>query len=1079
MGIEAWIRGSIQIPLLPYRVWVLAAESVLLFLAALLTLPLARRASAARWRVWAVLLAFTPLAAAVLILRLPPIGLSSLPGVPLSVPPVAAGLLAFVPILLSAGLAGPTPTLLIGLALGITRAVLDTHQLTTVAEYGLIAWWIAFLMRNEYGGGFFSWLRRPWGAASLALPLGVLLRAAGDWSLAHGDLLTTLDFVTSRVPAHALGLGLELLAAAGVCELIRVGLPSLWPAPARLTITRFQRSLVWHLSLWVTMPLTLMAGIILAAVIIQTRAQARSALLAQARLAAGHAAQTLPAAIMTGQTLLEDMASDVARLAGQPDNLAAYFADRLRQPPYFQQLAFLPQVNRVAASVPALGDPFCASLLEAEGCSAAFAGTPWIGWVDISGSENPWLEMAHPVSDGGRTLGILVGRTSLEINPLLAPVQASLSALPDAYGLLLDREDIVLFPASAEPWSEDQPAGVDELGGSWYFGTTSDGRRRISYVMPLSYPDWKVALRVPEAAAFNTSLQAGLNIGLLTLLVTLVTQMLVVVIAQRITRPLRQLVHAANALAAGDLDRRVETAGEDEFAALGRAFEVMRRNLQRQLRDQDLLLQASQGVATHLELLPACLPILQSALASSAAQGARIVLGDGHATTDGPIELAAGELSASMAPLDGYVLAHVRDRSPWLVADLTKASDYFPASLEGRMGALIALRLSHGEVLYGALWLAFRDPQVFEAGMVDLLTGLAGQASLAVTNAGLLDATESERQRLATILAAIPDGVVMTDAEGRVLFFNAAARTLLGAALPEVGGRVTAGGQGAGLAQALADSGGEGQTMEFVAPGGRRLLATARTIAGARSISLGRVCLLQDVTRFRKLEDLKTEFVNTVSHDLRRPLTLVDGHVNMLEMLGPLNPAQKEYVGRIRDGVRGMARLVSDLLDLGRIEKGIEAHASAIDVRATLEKVVEDYRPEAAGRSIRLEIELPDRIPALTADGSLLERALGNLLDNAIRFNRHGGSVHLRVAAHEEQVVFSVEDSGVGIAPADMPRLFERFYQVNRPELGDARGWGLGLAIVRSVAEAHHGRAWCESQLGKGSTFFLALPAHP
>jgi hypothetical protein len=312
-------------------------------LAALATLPLARQTAAARWRVWAVLLVFTPLASALLIVRLPPIGLNSLPGVPLSIAPVAAGLLAFVPVVLAAGLAGPTPTLLLGLALGLTRALLDTHQLLTVAEYGLLAWWIALLMRNDYGGGFFAWLRRPWGAASLALPVGVLLRAGGDWSLARGDVLSMLDFVTSRVPAHALGLGLELFAAAGVCELIRLGLPSLWPAPAQLAVTRFQRSLVWHLSLWVTMPLTLMAGVILGAVVIQTRAQARSDLLARAGLAAGHAAESLPAAIMTGQTLLEDMATDVARLADRPDSLAAYFADRLRQPPYFQQLAFLPR----------------------------------------------------------------------------------------------------------------------------------------------------------------------------------------------------------------------------------------------------------------------------------------------------------------------------------------------------------------------------------------------------------------------------------------------------------------------------------------------------------------------------------------------------------------------------------------------------------------------------------------------------------------------------------------------------------------------------------------------------------------
>jgi signal transduction histidine kinase/HAMP domain-containing protein len=1079
MGFEAWIAGSIQMPLVPFQLWGLLAELAALILAAGFALSSARHLPAARWRVWAALVAAAPVAGAALAVRLPLVGLSSLPGVPLSVPAVVAGLLTFVPVMLSAGLAGALPTLLLGLVVGLTRALLDTHQIMTIVEYGLVSWCIALLLRNDYAGGFFGWLRRPWGVAIAALPMALLLRAAGDWSLARSDLLSTLDFVTSRLPAHAVGAGIELFAAAALCELLRLGLPSIWARPAQLVTTRFQRSLVWHLSLWVTVPLTLMAAVILAAVVIQTRHQARADLLTQARLASSYASQTLPAAIMTGQTLLEDMAADVSGLADRPADLASYFADRLRQPPYFQQLAYLTEAGVASVSVPALTDPFCASLVEAEGCRVALGGSPWLGWIEISGSSSPWLEMIQPVvNSAGRRAGILAGRTSFDINPLLVPVQAALASLPHSSGLLLDRDYAVLYPSTAEPWSEEQPAGEDAQGGSWYLGTTSDGHRRLTYVVPLSYPDWRVALRVPEAAAFSTSLAAGWQIGLMTLLVTLVTQMIVIVIAQRMTRPLRQLVHAASALAGGDLDRRIAVSGEDEFAVLGRTFELMRQNLRRQIRDQDLLLQASQGVATHLELLPACLPILQSALSSCAAQGARIVVAWGRRAPEGYPEVAAGELAGRMAPLDEYVLSHIRERSPWLVGDVTKAEDFFPASLAGHIGALIALRLSHADRYYGAMWLAFRDPQVFDSGVVEMLTGLAGQASLAVTNADLLESTEGERQRLATILAAIPDGVLMTDAEGRVTFANDAARTMLGTALPGPG-ELVGHTPHPGLAEAMAEAGPEGRTFEFAAPSGVRLLATTRPVLGLHAHALGQVCLLQDVTRFRELEDLKTEFVNTVSHDLRRPLTLVDGHVNMLEMLGPLNPAQKEYVVRIRDGVRGMARLVGDLLDLGRIEKGIEAHSADIDVRALLKSLLEEYRPEAASHNVRMELDFPESTPRLTADAALLERALGNLIDNAIRYNRAGGAVRLRVEGGPGQVVFVVEDSGVGIAPADMQRLFERFYQVARPEFDERRGWGLGLAIVRSVAEWHHGRAWAESQLGKGSVFRLSLPDHP
>ncbi len=874
MGFEAWIVGSIQIPLVPFQLWGLLAELATLVLAAGFGLSPARRLTSARWRIWAMLLVAAPVAGAALAVRLPAVGLSSLPGVPLSLPAVAAGLLTFVPVMLSAGLTGTLPSLLLGLVIGLTRALFDTHQVLTVVEYGLVSWWIALLLRNDYSGGFFGFLRRPWGAAIASLPVALLLRAVGDWSLARSDALSNLDFVTSRLPAHLLGTSLELLAAAALCELLRLGLPSIWARPGELVTTRFQRSLVWHLSLWVTVPLTLMATVILASVVVQTRRLARADLLTQARQATSFASQNLPAAIMTGQTLLEDMAADVAGLADRPNELAAYFADRLRRPPYFQQLAYVTEAGTPSTSVPSLADPFCASLVEAEGCRTALNGSSWLGWIDIAGSSNPWLEMIQPVvKAAGGTSGILVGRTSFDINPLLIPIQATLASLPNSSGLLLDRDFDVLYPSIAEPWSEGQPAGQDEQGGSWYFGTTSDGRRRMTYVVPLSYPDWHIALRVPEAAALSTSLAAGWQIGLLTLLVTLVTQMIVIVIAQRITRPLRQLVHAASALAAGDLDRRVAVSGDDEFAVLGRTFELMRQNLRRQIRDQDLLLQASQGVATHLELVPACLPILQSALSSCAAQGARIVVAWGRRAPAGYPEVAAGELAGMMAPLDEYVLSRIRERSPWLVGDVTQAEDFFPASLAGHIGSLIALRLSHAEKYYGAMWLAFREPRVFDSGVVELLTGLASQASLAVTNANLLESTEGERQRLATILAAIPDGVLMTDAEGRLTFANDAARTMLGVALPGPGellGRTLH----PGLAEAMAEAGPEGRTIEFAAPSGVRLLASTRPVPGMHAHPLGQVCLLQDVTQFRELEDLKTEFVNTVSHDLRRPLRL-------------------------------------------------------------------------------------------------------------------------------------------------------------------------------------------------------------
>jgi signal transduction histidine kinase len=263
--------------------------------------------------------------------------------------------------------------------------------------------------------------------------------------------------------------------------------------------------------------------------------------------------------------------------------------------------------------------------------------------------------------------------------------------------------------------------------------------------------------------------------------------------------------------------------------------------------------------------------------------------------------------------------------------------------------------------------------------------------------------------------------------------------------------------------------------LEFSGAEGRRLQGVVRSVRSADGAGVWQVCVLQDVTSFRQLDELKSEFVHTVSHDLRRPLTMMEGLVHMIEMLGPLNPAQQEYARRIRLSAQQMNRLVKDLLDLGRVESGAEVHLAPVSLPAVVGRVMEELKPEAAAGGIKLLASLPDVLPEIPADVSLLERALGNLIENAIRFNRPGGTVEVGAAVTDRSAVLSVKDSGIGIAPADQPRIFEKFFRAVPRDDPEHPAWGLGLAIVKSVAHWHGGKVWFESKLGQGSTFYLAL----
>jgi signal transduction histidine kinase len=268
----------------------------------------------------------------------------------------------------------------------------------------------------------------------------------------------------------------------------------------------------------------------------------------------------------------------------------------------------------------------------------------------------------------------------------------------------------------------------------------------------------------------------------------------------------------------------------------------------------------------------------------------------------------------------------------------------------------------------------------------------------------------------------------------------------------------------------------EKESAEIVFPGGRTYLATTSSVV-AEGRPVGRVCVLRDVTHFKELDSMKSEFVATVSHDLRSPLTLMRGYATMLEMVGELNDQQQGYVRKIISGVENMSRLVNNLLDLGRIEIGVGLQVETVSARDIVERVVGALQLQANQKSIALTSIIDDGLPdSLQADQALLHQGVYNLVENAIKYTPTGGQVNLRVRSTRSDVTFEIRDNGIGIAPSDLAHLFEKFYRGKQREARAQHGTGLGLAIVRSIAERHGGKVWVESEIGKGSAFFLQVP---
>jgi signal transduction histidine kinase len=197
----------------------------------------------------------------------------------------------------------------------------------------------------------------------------------------------------------------------------------------------------------------------------------------------------------------------------------------------------------------------------------------------------------------------------------------------------------------------------------------------------------------------------------------------------------------------------------------------------------------------------------------------------------------------------------------------------------------------------------------------------------------------------------------------------------------------------------------------------------------------------------------------------------------MLQMVGDLNDQQTGHVRKIIAGVENMSRLVTNLLDLGRIEAGVGLQLEMLQVQDVIERVVGALQLQGAQKRIRLGVEIPaEPIPLIEADQALLQQALHNLVENAIKYTEAGGQVQLGVRVQKDELVFAISDTGIGISPADQRHMFEKFYRAGQKGTSRERGSGLGLAIVKSITERHGGRVWVASQLGKGSTFYLAVP---
>jgi len=340
----------------------------------------------------------------------------------------------------------------------------------------------------------------------------------------------------------------------------------------------------------------------------------------------------------------------------------------------------------------------------------------------------------------------------------------------------------------------------------------------------------------------------------------------------------------------------------------------------------------------------------------------------------------------------------------------------------------------------------------------------------------------NEEAKLDTVISSMFEGIMLTDEKGRILIINPSLRKLF-----------------------LVDSQPEGKKpievlrnnriqdlVEEIVRGAHRITVeetisltpeeTIVRINGApvvkNGVIHGAILVFHDITELRRLERMRQDFVANVSHELRTPLSNIKGYSETL-LGGAIrdDSNSREFIKTIHDESERLSNIINDLLDISRLESGkVKIALIPVEAGESIKKAATVLKNFAAGKSINIELSIPDDLPKISADEGRFTQALLNLLDNAIKYTPERGSIRINALKEGGFVRIEVTDTGVGIPEKDLPRIFERFYRVDKARSRELGGTGLGLSIVKHIIQAHGGEVWVKSVLGKGSTFSFIVP---
>lgn len=344
----------------------------------------------------------------------------------------------------------------------------------------------------------------------------------------------------------------------------------------------------------------------------------------------------------------------------------------------------------------------------------------------------------------------------------------------------------------------------------------------------------------------------------------------------------------------------------------------------------------------------------------------------------------------------------------------------------------------------------------------------------------------SDKEKTEAVIRSVAEGLVVVDAQGKVIMMNPAAERLLGVSKKDKMGKPLLEDlkeeQLISLVKGIEDK--EEREIELISQRDETkkvLRASSAVIENENGQTIGMVSVLSDITKQKELDQLKNNFVANVSHELRTPLVAIEKSLSLIlnKTTGEISSTQEEFLSIAQRNLKRLSLLINDLLDLSKLEAGkIELKRKPVSIEKIIDEAIEGLNTWAKTKSIEMVKEIQGGLPQVNVDLNRIIQVLNNLIGNAIKFTPHNGkiSIEANFQKEKEEIEVSVQDTGIGIAKENLPKVFDKFYQAGERVSTDISGTGIGLSIAKELVELHGGRIWAESEEGKGAKFIFTLP---